>query len=262
MKVGCGCFMWTTKVAGSGASQPATASKMCALEPDLAVAVEAGDHVGRGHRLAVVEFDARAELERVGQVVRRLFVQLSARSRIGWLFSSRVSQRLEDVHGDVAGADRVRRHLVQAVDVGLLAEGELAAGVRALERLGRGRRPRAGSSPPAHTPFASFLHPAPTAGCRGRACAASSYYHARNAVRSELLVACGLDQPLPSSGLCRGCEGRNLHQCSDETQEGLMFRTLRLGVQERAQFDMGQASPGWSVRLMNNEGMAVFSLSP
>ena len=88
---------------------------------------------------------ALAQLERVGQMVRRF------RHRCGQ-FEDRVvvlvarHQRFEDVHRDVARGDRRRRHLVEAVDVGFLAEHEIAADMGALEggRVGRRRERQAG----------------------------------------------------------------------------------------------------------------------
>jgi hypothetical protein len=49
-----------------------TLSRIERSTPDALVAVEGGHHIGRGHGLAVVELDALAQLERVGQAVRRL----------------------------------------------------------------------------------------------------------------------------------------------------------------------------------------------
>ena len=96
--------------------------------------------VGRGERLAVVEFHAGAEREGEGQVVRSLSFQVSARSGIGWLFSLARDQRLEDVHRHVARGDGVGRLLVDAVHVGFLAKHQVAALAGAAERGGPCRR--------------------------------------------------------------------------------------------------------------------------
>ena len=104
-----------------------------ALDADRLVAVERGRDVGRGHRLAVVELDAVAQREGVDQPV------VADVDRLGELEDRVVvlvagQKCLEHVHRDVAGRDRRARVHVEAVDLGFLAEHQIAARDRAFER--------------------------------------------------------------------------------------------------------------------------------
>ncbi len=107
-------------------------------QSDLVVAVERGQHVGGRHLLAVLERDARPQLEGVGEMIGAFGVAVGEiDDRVVVLVARH--QRLEDVHRDVARRDRGRRHLVEAVDVRFLAEHEMPAHMRALEgRRGNG----------------------------------------------------------------------------------------------------------------------------
>ena len=55
---------------------------------------------------------------------------------------------------------------------------------------------------------------------------------------------------------------RNFDQCSDQPQERLVFRPLRLGAEKRSQIDVREAATRRPVWLMNYERTAVLWLSP
>ena len=102
------------------------------------VAVPRSHDIGRGHCLAVVELDPLAQLKSVDQPVRRFgegFREIG--DRVVGLVARH--QRLEHVHRDIARRNRARRHLVERIDVRLLAEHEVAAHFAALERRGQRR---------------------------------------------------------------------------------------------------------------------------
>ena len=54
----------------------------------------------------------------------------------------------------------------------------------------------------------------------------------------------------------------NLDQCSNQSQEGFVFRPLRLSVEKCSKLNVREAAARWCVRLMDNERAAVLWLSP
>ena len=56
-------------------------------------------------------------------------------------------------------------------------------------------------------------------------------------------------------------KGRHVHQCTDQTQQCLLFRSIS-AAQKLAQLYVGEPSPGRGVRLINDESVTVCRLAP
>jgi hypothetical protein len=83
-----------------------------AASVDLAPALERRDDIGGGHLRAIVERDAGAQLERVGEAIRRGLVILD-QQRLGIELAVEREKPLEHLRGDIVGDGRGREHGVR-----------------------------------------------------------------------------------------------------------------------------------------------------